>query len=44
LQTAGLTLEEIGAKFGDKVEIEFQTALEGKMADSKHIESNESAP
>ncbi|RLL94972.1 hypothetical protein CFD26_103594 [Aspergillus turcosus] len=37
-ETAGLTLEEIGGKFGDKVEIEFENALDEKTAGKSHDE------
>jgi hypothetical protein len=31
LQTAGLTLEELGSKFGEKVEVDFNEALQGNL-------------
>jgi hypothetical protein len=31
-------LEEIGGKFGDKVEIEFENALDEKTAGKSHVE------
>lgn len=37
-KTAGLTLEEIGSKFGDKVEIEFNNALEERVPEKSNVE------
>lgn len=38
MKTAGLTLEEIGGKFGDKVEIEFDNALDENAPEMSHVE------
>lgn len=38
MKTAGLTLEEIGGMFGDKVEIEFSNALEENTPEKPQVE------
>jgi hypothetical protein len=38
MKTAGLTLEEIGSLFGDKVQIEFNNALEDNTPEKPQVE------